>query len=87
MALLVEIANSYVSGVTPESFICFVSWGTTESFSYLLFISVFWGLQVCFWNYVLDNTLDNDTPDGDNGFDDKNDDNNNHNSDNNNVNK
>ena len=55
--------------------------------SYLLFILVFGGLQVCFWNYVLDNTLGNSTPDGDNDFDDNNDDNNNHNSDDNNINK
>ena len=54
--------------------------------SYLLFISVFGGLQVCFWNSVLDNTLDKGTPDGDNNFDDDNDDNNNHNSDDNNDN-
>ena len=41
--------------------------------------------QVCFRNYILDDTLDNVTPDGDNDFDDNNDDNdNNHNSDENN---
>ena len=44
--------------------------------------------QVCFWNYILDNTLDNDTPDGYNDFDDNNDDDkNNHNSDENNDDK
>ena len=37
--------------------------------------------QVCFRNYILNNTLDNDTPDGDKDFNEKNDDdNNNHNS-------
>ena len=44
--------------------------------------------QVCFQNYILDNTLNNDTPDGDNGFNDNNDDdNNNHDSDDNNDDK
>ena len=39
----------------------------------------------CFQNYILDNTLINDIPDGDNGFNDNNDDdnNNNHSDDNN----
>ena len=44
--------------------------------------------QVCFWNYILDNILDNNTPDKDNNFDDNNDDdNNNHNSDDDNEDK
>ena len=45
--------------------------------------------QVCFWNYILDNTLDIGTPSGDNDFDHKNDDddNNNNNSDDNNDDK
>ena len=43
--------------------------------------------QVCFRNYILDNTLDNRTPDGDNNFVDNNDDNDNHNSDGNNDHK
>ena len=47
--------------------------------------------QVCFWNYILDNTLDIGTPGGDNDFDHKNDDdddnNNNNNSDDNNDDK
>ena len=42
--------------------------------------------QVCFRNYILDNILDNRTPDGDNDFVDNNDDNN-HNSDGNNHDK
>ena len=41
-----------------------------------------------FPDYILDNTLNNDTPDGDNGFNDNNDDdNNNHASDDNNDDK
>ena len=43
--------------------------------------------QVCFHNYILDNTLDNSTPDGDNDFDDNDDDDNNRNSDDNNDDK
>ena len=43
---------------------------------------------LCFRNYILDNTLDNGTPDGYNDFDDNNDDDNNsHNSDGNNDDK
>ena len=42
--------------------------------------------QVCFHNYILDNTLDDGTPDGDDDFNDNNDDdNNNRNSDDHNV--
>ena len=44
--------------------------------------------QICFQSYILDNTLDNGTPDRDNYFDGNNDhDNNNHNSDDNNDDK
>ena len=44
--------------------------------------------QVCFQNCIVDNALNNDTPDGDNGINDKNDDdNNNHDSDDNNDDK
>ena len=44
--------------------------------------------QICFQCYILDNTLDNGTPDRDNYFDGNNDhDNNNHNSDDNNDDK
>ena len=48
-----------------------------------------WGWkQVCFQNYILDNTLNKDTADGDNGLNDNNaDDNNNHGSDDNNDDK
>ena len=105
MALLVEIAYSYVSGVATKNFLClsFVNWDTTGSCLIFTFYLSFWGMtslsgsdwwitfwwrygskQVSFRNYILDNTLDNDTPDGDNNFDDNNDDNNNHNSDDNN---
>ena len=45
-----------------------------------------WG-QVCFSNYILDNTLDNGTSYGDNDFGDNNDDYDNHNSDDNNDDK
>ena len=102
---MVEIGNSYVSGVATENFLylCFFNWGTTGSCLIVTFYLSFWRLtslsgsdwkiafwkygwkQVCFRNYILDNTLDNGTPDGDNNFDDSNDEdnnnNNNHNSD------
>ena len=70
--------------------------------SYLLFISVFGSWhhflgQIGKWLsegtdenrfvYILDNTLDNSTPDEDNNFDDNNDDDNNHNRDDNNDDK
>ena len=97
VALLVEIANSFVSGVATENFLylCFVNWCTTASCLIVTFWScltlTFWRYgwkKVCFQNYILDDTLDNSIPDGDNDFDGDNDgDNNNHNSDGNNDNK
>ena len=44
MALLVEIVNSYVSGVATENFLylCFVNWGTTGVL--FTFYLSFWGL-------------------------------------------
>ena len=56
-------------------------------------VSKIWSIELLFCDgyasqksnsiYILDNALDNSTPDGDNDFDDNNDDdNNNHNSDN-----
>ena len=51
-------------------------------------VNIYGWKQVCFRNYILDNTLDNGTPDVDNDFDDnKDDDDNNHNSDDNNDDK
>ena len=90
VALLVEIANSYVFGVATENFLylCFDNWCTTGFCLTVTFwsclIVTFWRYgwkQVCFRNNTLDDTLDNSTPDGDNDFDDNNNgDNNNHNS-------
>ena len=45
MALLVEIANSCVSGVATENVLypCFVNWGTTVSRLMFTFHLSFWG--------------------------------------------
>ena len=48
MALLVYIANSFVSGVVTENFLylCFVNWGTTGScliFTFILLLSHVFG--------------------------------------------
>ena len=100
MAFLVEITNSYVSGVATKTFLYlrFVDWSTYGSCLIFTFYLSFWALtSITFWrygwkqafyrNYILDNTLDNGIPDGDNDFDDDNDDNNNHNRDDNNDDK
>ena len=82
VALLVEIVNSYAPGVATENFLylCFDNWCTTGS----CLIVTFWrygSKQVCFRNYILDATLHNSIPDGENNLDDNNDgDNNNHDS-------
>ena len=90
VVLLVEVANSCVSGVVKENIQTFLipillTGIQQDSILYLFFISVFevditfwvklviafwrqrWK-QVCFKNYLLDDTLDNDTQNGDNNI-------------------
>ena len=105
VVLLVEIANSCVSGVATENipYPCF-NWGTTRFHFIFIFYLSFWewhhflGLtgnsfltvrwkQVCLKNYLLDDTLDNNTQDGDNNIHENDDDNDNHDSDDNNNDK
>ena len=45
VALLVEIANSFVSGEATENILypCFVNWGTAESCLIFTFDLSFWG--------------------------------------------
>ena len=57
---MVEIANSYVSGVATENFLylCFVNWGTAGSdLSHICFLSQFLGVDITFWVRLVNNFL------------------------------